>query len=136
MPYRDCNDNDREKSMEWTKRKWQYMFPDCEVIIESDDGKNPFSKTTAVNNCYKKSSGEILAMIDSDIYVDRQTILNSANIIKNGKVPWVRPCSKVYRLTKNKSEDIYNLNSNQKFPLIKSSDCERITPVVGLIAMF
>jgi len=135
MPYRKSDDS-REKAFEWSVRKWQHELPEAEIIVASDDGKDPFSKTIAVNKAYRQSSGDVLAIVDADIYVPRHIITNCAKKISQGQALFVQPCNKVARISKQKTEDIYNIDPKDPFPKIVETDLDRTTNVVGLICMF
>jgi len=135
MPYRK-SDESREKAFEWSVRKWQHDLPEAEIIVASDDGQDPFSKTVAVNNAYRDATTDIFAIVDADIWVDRNTILESVKLIQENPMLFVQPCKNVARITKEKTEDIYNINVTQPFPTLKQHDILRTSKVVGLICMF
>jgi glycosyltransferase involved in cell wall biosynthesis len=134
IPFRDTGD--RSKQLEWLQKRWELLFPEAEVIIESDDGKDPFSKTIAVNKCYKKATSDIIAIVDADVWIDPQILKDAARAIRERKSPWVRPCGTVYRLNKSFTMNLVEFNPDAPFPLATEDDCERITPTVGLVCVF
>jgi GT2 family glycosyltransferase len=134
IPFRDSGD--RRGQLEWLQKRWEALFPEAEVIIESDDGKDPFSKTIAVNNCYKKATSDILAIVDADVWVDPSILIKAAQDIREKRVSWVRPCNVVYRLNKDVTESLIEFSPGTAFPKYTEQDCERVTPVVGLVCVF
>lgn len=134
IPFRDSGD--RKEQLEWLQKRWELLFPEAEVIIESDDGKDPFSKTIAVNNCYKRATSDILAIVDADVWVDPELLKKAAQDIRSGKEVWVRPCGTVYRLDKKFTYNLIAFSPNAKFPKVSEANCERITPTVGLVSVF
>jgi predicted glycosyltransferase involved in capsule biosynthesis len=134
IPFRD--NGDRKDQLDWLQKRWEVLFPEAEVIIEPDDGKNPFSKTIAVNRCYKKATSNILAIVDADVWLDPKLFIKAAEDINSGSASWVRPCGTVYRLSEEFTKELVKSNPSSDFPEALESDCERITPTVGLVAVF
>lgn len=135
IPFRDTGD--RKKQLQWLQKRWEKLFPEAEVIIESDDGQNPFSKTIAVNKCYKRATSDILAIVDADVWLDPKILIKAANDIRQGNANWVRPCGTVYRLTKNFTMNLIEFDPSTAFPKVKPEEhTERITPTVGLVCVF
>ncbi len=134
IPFRDTGD--RKEQLEWLQKRWAKLFPEAEVIIEADDGLDPFSKTVAVNNCYKKATSDILAIVDADVWLDPQLLIDAAEKIRSKKVSWVRPCGTVYRLKESFTGNLVAFSPDTPLPLVGEGDCERITPTVGLVCVF
>jgi predicted glycosyltransferase involved in capsule biosynthesis len=135
IPFR--NTGDRQLQFEWLQKRWEKLFPEAEIIISEDDGKDPFSKTIAVNNAYKKATSDILAIVDADVWVDPKILIKAAEDIRNKKAVWVQPCDTVYRINKAMTFNIVDFTPDSPFPLIRPEEhTERITPVVGLVAVF
>lgn len=134
IPFRDTGD--RKEQLEWLQQRWAKLFPEAEIIIEPDDGLDPFSKTIAVNRCYRRATSDILAIVDADVWLDPQILKDAAENIRSGKVSWVRPCGTVYRLNKNFTKNLVAFTPDTEFPLVKEEHCERITPTVGLVCVF
>ena len=135
IPFRDTGD--RKEQLEWLQKRWAKLFPEAEVIIESDDGEDPFSKTIAVNKCYRRATSDILAIVDADVWLDPKILIKAAEYIRAGRANWVRPCGTVYRLTKEFTMNLIEFAPDTPFPLVKPEEhTERITPTVGLVAVF
>jgi predicted glycosyltransferase involved in capsule biosynthesis len=133
IPFR--NTGDREKQYHWLQEKWNTLLPEAEIIVSEDDGNDPFSKTMAVNNAYKKSSSDFLALIDADCWLEPKILLDSVEKIKNGDAIWVNPTKQVYRLNKKTTFDIlegrdYNFNN------ITIEETERTSLNVGAASVF
>jgi predicted glycosyltransferase involved in capsule biosynthesis len=134
IPFRDTGD--RKQQLEWLQKRWEKLFPEAEIIICEDDGKDPFSKTIAVNNAYKKANSDILAIVDADVWVEPKILIEAAEHIRKNPNSWVQPCNTVYRINKEKTFNIVEFTPDVPFPIIKEEDTERITGVVGLVAVF
>jgi glycosyltransferase involved in cell wall biosynthesis len=134
IPFRDTGD--RSQQLEWLQKRWAKLFPEAEIIIESDDGKDPFSKTIAVNKCYKRATSDVLAIVDADVWVDPEILKEAAQKIRNKEVSWVRPCGTVYRLDKRFTRNLVEFTPDTPFPLVRKENCERITGTVGLVSVF
>lgn len=134
IPFR--NTGDRQAQFDWLQKRWEKLFPEAEIIVAEDDGENPFSKTIAVNNAYKQATSDILAIVDADVWVDPSILIKAAEDIRNKKATWVQPCGTVYRINKAMTFNIVDFTPDSPFPLIREEHTERITPVVGLVAVF
>jgi glycosyltransferase involved in cell wall biosynthesis len=130
IPFRD--QGDRSRQLEWLRRRYEALAPDFEVIVEPDDGREPFSKTIAVNNGFKKATGDILAVIDADVWVERQTIEEAASMIRSRRAVWVRPAATVLRLSEETTWGLIEQPADIDTPDFLVSQCDAITQTVGL----
>jgi hypothetical protein len=90
MPFRD--DGNRLEVKNWVEARWRKMLPDAEFVFGEDEGQ-PYSKTTAVNDAFMKSTGDVLVVVDADTVVDYDTIRAgiAASVLKDQLVvPWNR----------------------------------------------
>ena len=137
IPFR--NNGDRQEQFDWLQSRWKALFPEAEVIIESDDNKDPFSKTIAVNRCYARATSDVLAMVDADVWVEPAVLLEAARRIRGGHAAWVQPCNRVVRLNEEYTKELVKTDPTADWnPTIDElkDKAERITPVVGLVAVF
>lgn len=130
IPFRD--QGDRTPQLEWLRARYEALLPEVELIVEPDDGEDPFSKTIAVNNCLKKATRPIIAVIDADVWVEREAIETAAKLIRNGDTAWVRPADRVLRLTGHTTRKLIQTNPAAPTPTFSEEDCEAITGTVGL----
>ena len=66
VPFRaDSPIDSRNASWSWVRRRWQYILPEAELCVGTDEGQ-PFSKTVAVNDAYRQSHGDMLVIADAD----------------------------------------------------------------------
>ena len=134
IPFRD--DGTRVEQMRWLTERWAAHFPEAEVIIEGDDGKDPFSKTIAVNRCYRRTTSDVLAIIDADVWIEPEVLLKAASEVRGAPSTWVRPCDRVMRLSRPTTQMLVQSDPSSAFPELTEADCERITPTVGLACVF
>lgn len=100
IPFRD--DGQRAKAAAYVMSRWHELLPDAHIVVGSDEGE-PFSKTTAVNDAFRRSSGEILVVTDADAWIEQDALENGIKMAAaTGRlvVPW----TKVYRLRKSISD--------------------------------
>ncbi len=114
----------RIRSWTWLKAYWEHNLHDVE-IIECGDPKSkkswhrrhpkPFSKTAAINRGVRKSHGDIIVIIDSDVLLDWLVIESLADRIRAarevGVKLWFIPYLWNYRLNERFSEELL-LNEN------------------------
>ena len=135
FPFRD--DGSRSAQFEWLQTRWKHFMPDAEIIVAEDDGGTPFSKTVAVNNAYRRATRDVMAIVDADVWVNPKVIRSSVEAIRGRRHSWVRPCNKVLRLNKKFTENLIQGDHTKHLPSIDPEvDCDRVTPVVGLICIF
>lgn len=104
IPFRD-DDGHRTQSAEWIRERWAKILPEAEIVFGTDDGGVPFSKTTAVNDAFLKSTGEVLVVTDADTWADEDAVrAGIAEAMKTQRL--VIPWRKSYRLRERDSKDL------------------------------
>ena len=101
IPFRD-DDGTRTPAYNWLLKYWKAALPGAQVIT----GKNldvPFSKTKAFNNARLHVTGDVIALIDADCYLDYNVLLSCAAQIRAARAKkqrlWFVPYRQFYRLT-------------------------------------
>lgn len=116
VPFRANGTRDtRIKSWNWIERKWRSILPEAELCVGTDTGQ-PFSKSVAVNDAYRKSTGDMLVIADADSWVERpalDTALASAAAREHLVVPWWT----AYRLHKEDSRIIMDGDPAVPYPV-------------------
>jgi len=134
IPFRNLEQ--RLDQFAWLEQRWRSLGDDFEVVVSEDDGLDPFSRSVGVNNAYKESTADILAVVDADLWLDPQIFLDAVDFITNNPNSWVRPCTDVYRIKKEVTEEIIKQDPVSQFPTITEEDCERISVAVGGVCVF
>src|SRR5689334_17382334 len=106
VPLSHDNEEFRAKVWHWLKRYWQYELPGVEIVIGHDHGQRgrrksrTFSKTTAVNDAFKRSHGDVIVILDADTYIPGKIIESCATRIRfarKAKVKlWFVPYRHIY----------------------------------------
>lgn len=105
VPFRD--DGQRQKAFDFVVNKWHSLLSGDVVlgtVIGGDDGE-PFSKTAAVNDAFRRSSGEVLIVTDADAWLESDAAENGIKLAAaTGRlvVPW----TKIRRLQDAASERV------------------------------
>jgi hypothetical protein len=84
------DDPDRIRVWEFLQECYAKQFPNAEVVVEADDGEDPFHKTLALNRAVARSNGETLVMIDCDTWVPRTNVLHAVAELQTTGT-WGRP---------------------------------------------
>ena len=110
-------DSQRAENWRWLEQYWGANLSDAEIVVGSDSG-SPFSKSVAVNDAVRRSSGDVLVIIDADAYLSVSSVLRCAREIRlaeeRGFKLWYIPYRKLYRLTEQVSRKI--LDSDPQKP--------------------
>jgi len=116
VPFRPERRNDvRIKHWRWIRQRWEHVLPGVEIVEGTTDSV-PFSKSQAINDAYRKSSGDILITADADTWIEREHILHAldqASAIPHAVVPWTN----CYRMTRTDSTEICNSDPAGPFPV-------------------
>jgi predicted glycosyltransferase involved in capsule biosynthesis len=105
VPFRDDAATGRLVNWQWLQRYWEESLPDAQIVVGTDYGGNPFSKTCAVNDAFRNSDPtcDIIVMIDADCYIAPEVILQCAADIREARLyderKWFVPYQNLYRLT-------------------------------------
>ena len=105
-----CGDGgQREKVWEWLQAYWEHELPGAEIVMGSNDHV-PFSKTTAVNQAFSNSRGNVVVILDADCYLPGSVITGCAKRIRaaqrRGKKLWFIPYRHFYRMTAEATADV------------------------------
>lgn len=101
------NDKFRKQTFKWLIQYWQHELPDAEIVV-GHSRRRPFNKNEALNKALRKSTGEILVVLDADAYMPGYVIEYCANRILEDidYHLWYVPYRHLYRLTKSITERI------------------------------
>lgn len=102
----------RKADWEWLKLYYEaHIGSEIEIVIGRDRssrqhrfrGKRPFSKTTAVNDAFRRARGDIIVILDTDCYIDTAVITHCADRIRAARKRhvklWFVPYRAIFRLT-------------------------------------
>jgi len=87
VPFHCSDENSqRAENWRWLRKYWECHLPGAQ-IMEGEDWKAflrgvPFSKSAAVNNAARKATGDVLAIVDADGYIDADAVLEAAERIR------------------------------------------------------
>jgi hypothetical protein len=105
----------RVKAWRFVERQWRRMYPNAQIVIGDDDGGEPYSKSNAVNDAYRKSSGDVLVVADADSWLEKD-VLDKAIEFALERQCLVVPWAKVWRLGPEGTKKL--LRSRKKVPEI------------------
>lgn len=135
IAFRD-DDGSRTAVKEWIVARWSHHFPSAEIIVQGDDGGTPFSKTHAVNSAFERSGGDIIGMLDADVWIEADHTREAVDLIARGKARWVMPASKVFRLTEAATVRLIAQDPAIPFPPRQRDDFESIRKIWGLFHLY
>ena len=137
VPYRDDLEEGRADNWHWLHQYWRHMLPEAEIIMGDAPG-HPFSKTCAVNAAFRRSTGDVLVMIDADCYIDPAVILHCADEIRKGRerTPrepvWFVPYrASSFRLTRVSTLYLLASDPSDPFPFGSPPDIDDVGPMNG-----
>jgi hypothetical protein len=95
VAFRDV-DGTRTRLWDLIRAKLETSFPDAEIVVGTDDGTDPFHKTLALNRAAAASSGSILAIWDTDTWIDERLVTDAVQQVAADPRIWCRPyCDKL-----------------------------------------
>lgn len=106
---------ERARNLDWLVRYWTAKLPKAQLIICTDCHK-PFRKTNAVNSGFRLATGDVIAIIDADAFLDHRAVLEAARRIREDRREWFIPYRRMYRLTRYVTELV--VSSDPSDPLI------------------
>lgn len=65
IPWRKSQQHDRNNIAEWCFKRYEYLFPDAEIIL-SDSGDKIFSRGKSINKGVAECSGDYIIITDAD----------------------------------------------------------------------
>jgi hypothetical protein len=132
VPFRDA-DGTRTSAMQWVRARWQHHWPEAEFIVAPDDGVDPFNKPMAVNNAAIQATGDLLAIMDADVWIDPGMLQLVIDKLENGVCAWAKPARWAFRMKQDFSERLMRIPPHHQLPPISARDAETHSPVVGFL---
>lgn len=105
---------DREKNWKWLKKRYETLMPDAELCID-ERIETPYCKSASINDAVRKSTREILLIVDADIALNVNDLENAINEVYTKGI--VAP-SRLVRFSENATNKILennNFNVNDSF---------------------
>lgn len=117
----------RKEQFDWLYRRWKhYLSKDVEILVGSGNRSLPFSKSAAINEAFKKSSGDVLAIVDADTWPEIESFTLAVQKVIAGDWKWAQPCKKFYRIGKQKTLEILKSEHSYNFDDIVPSMCDAV----------
>jgi hypothetical protein len=113
VPYRPDGGH-RDRAWEWTRRRWEALIPEAEIVVASDDGgvsPGQFCQPLAINRAAAQATGDVFLMLET-AFDDPQWVRDAVEAIRGG-APWVLP-SEYHYLSESASVEL----------LAEPPDCE------------
>ena len=64
---------EREKNLEYCKRYYRQMIPNCEIIVQESSDET-FNKCKLYNEGVGRATYDSLCFLDSDVFVSRESL--------------------------------------------------------------
>ena len=121
------DDPARRRNWAWLEKELRCHLPEAQIVIGRDRASErrrgrkplPFSKAAAVNNAFRRSSGDIIVILDADAYLSAQVIEHCAERLRHarrcGERTWLVPYSHLWRLRRPTTERL--IESDPRHPL-------------------
>lgn len=101
VPFRpDCPY--RERAWVFLEARWRSAFPDAQIVVACD-GEGPWRKGTAVRRGLELATGDIVAIVDADVWCERAA--QAVELVRVG-APWAMPFKRLIRLTEKATYEV------------------------------
>ncbi len=108
---------ERERNWNWLREYWSHALPGAEIIVAPNYDR-PFCKTKAVNLAFRRSSGDVVVILDADAYLPAKSILECAEMIRSDRRLSFVPYRRMYRMTESATTII--VHSDPDHPVLPS----------------
>ncbi|GAA0699117.1 hypothetical protein GCM10008904_04190 [Paraclostridium ghonii] len=105
IPFKTDTGN-RERNWNWIKKRYESLMPDAELCID-ERNETPYCKSAAINAAVRKSTQEILLIVDADIVLNINDLENAINEVYDKGI--VAP-SRLVRFSENATNRILDTN--------------------------
>ena len=118
----------RRRVLDWLLIYWESHLCDFEIIIGHDTRSDrtwrrrhplPFSKSAAVNDAFSRSTGDIIAIIDADCYLDADIVMHWAERLRAqrraGVKSWAVPYRFLLRINEHCTDVLLGTNPRGPF---------------------
>ncbi|MGL5557768.1 MAG: galactosyltransferase-related protein [Paraclostridium dentum] len=98
---------DRERNWKWLKKRYEALMPEAELCIDDLD-VTPYCKSASINNAVRKSTKEILLIVDADIIMSVKDLEKAINEVYDKGI--VAP-SRLVKFSENATNTILQSNN-------------------------
>jgi hypothetical protein len=136
VPFRDDLTAGRADNWAWLRQYWEAALPAAEIVLGDAPGV-PFSKTCALNAAFRRSTGDVIVLLDADCYIEAAVITDCAHEIRQGRerVPvepvWFIPYRHLFRLTGDATLTLIASDPADPYPFLSPPDIIDIGPSSG-----
>jgi hypothetical protein len=110
VPYRETNSVERTMNWAWLQEYYKENMQEAFELIIGTNNEIPFCKSAAVNDAFKRSSGDIIVILDADCFIDTCTISTLADRIRaarhSNRKLWFIPYRRFYRLSAPATDEL------------------------------
>lgn len=96
IPYRP-DGGPRDEIFAWLLARYEKLLPEAEICI-GENGDEPFSRSKARNDAYRKATGRYFLVADADTLFHRSQIEHALDCVK-GTRAWMLPYKWYYNLS-------------------------------------
>ncbi len=110
------DDPARLRNWSWLEKYLRCHLPEAEIVVGRDRAserrrcRKPFSKAAAVNDAFRRSSGDVIAVLDADAWLSAHVIVEVAERLRHerrcGVRSWFVPYDALYRLRRPTTERV------------------------------
>lgn len=97
---------DRERNWNWLKKRYEILMPEAELCID-ERNTTPYCKSAAINDAVRKSTREIILVVDADIIIKVEDLKKAMNEVYDKGI--VAP-SKLVRFSEDATNKILQNN--------------------------
>jgi glycosyltransferase involved in cell wall biosynthesis len=103
IPYRP-DGGPRDEIFAWLLARYERLLPEAEICIGENDDE-PFSRSKARNDAYRKATRDVFLVADADTMFHRDQIEAGVTLVKESGV-WVLPYLWYYNLAQEFTEQV------------------------------
>ncbi len=130
----------RSELWRWLRKYWAHeLAGEVEIVVGHDassmNGRLPFSKTRAVNDAFRRSTGDVIVILDADTYLPGSVIRHAANRIRqarrSGVRLWFVPYRTIYRLTPEATDRVLDSDPRDPYRFPSPPSAEDVEDTTG-----
>ncbi|HEX3045394.1 MAG TPA: galactosyltransferase-related protein, partial [Bacillota bacterium] len=122
VPFKSDNGGIRDRNLAYVRKRYETLMPEVELVI-GEDQSELFNRSKAINRAAAKATGDLLMIVDGDIFFGTRLIDKIMVIAPDH--PWIIPFCRGYKLTLEMSRKVTESETIKLPDRLRPGDIER-----------
>lgn len=133
IPYK-TDGGQRDRVFDWILRRYETILPEVEICVGEDDSE-PFNRSRARNDAYRKSTRDVLLVADADTAIQPDAVGAAICLLKQNHQSWYVPYGTYFNINEQVTEQILRGRPDQRIVVSEGQWDHKISSTAGMLLL-